>query len=104
LKSNLWVVLFSLDGCQACLRLHAILEEVLREPEYSIIAFDHFESDSPRPEELEKIQPRVFPTVIAFKDGVPMLGWEGFATMATHDISIEIVSEALNEVLALERD
>jgi thioredoxin-like negative regulator of GroEL len=48
-----------------------------------------------------KIRPRVFPTVIALKDGKAILGWEGFAAMSTTEISDAIVREALEAVLGL---
>jgi thioredoxin-like negative regulator of GroEL len=47
------------------------------------------------------IRPRVVPTVIAFLDGVPALGWEGFAAMAPDEIQDAMVLDVLRQAAAL---
>jgi thioredoxin-like negative regulator of GroEL len=100
-KLDLQMVLFTLRGCRACARLQKILKKIQKESRYQQIELLCFENSAIRPLELAKISPRVFPTVIALKDGKAMLGWEGFASMSTTEISDAIVREALEAVLAL---
>lgn len=58
-----------------------------------VIDFDSFESGT--------LRPRVFPTLIAYKNGVPRLGWEGFAAMAPEEIQDAMVLDVLRQAAAL---
>lgn len=47
------------------------------------------------------VRPRAFPTIIAYLDGVPKLGWEGFAAMAPEEIQDAMVLDVLQQAAAL---
>lgn len=99
---GVFLVGIGLIGCSACSALKQMLENVIatRVPPVPI---DLLWFDIASREELSTIglQVRLFPTLIAFKDTQPKLGWEGFAVLAPSEISAELVTEALNQVDAL---
>jgi hypothetical protein len=45
---------------------------------------------------VASIKPRLFPTVVAFLDGEPKLGWEGFTSLDPSDLKQSIVYEVWN--------
>jgi hypothetical protein len=53
------------------------------------------------PELVLSVRPRAFPTVIAFVDGAPKAGWEGFAMMAPQEIQDASIHEVLQSALNL---
>jgi hypothetical protein len=81
-RIDLSMVVFVMDGCAVC---HSLVAAFLRA----------FEDIKPLPlnfflarksemgldtsfEPARNIKPRGYPTVVSFRDGVPVLGWEGF--------------------------
>jgi thioredoxin-like negative regulator of GroEL len=81
-KVDLTMVIFVMEGCAVC---HSLVAAFLRA----------FEDIKPLPlnfflarksemgldtsfEPARNIKPRGFPTVVSFRDGEPVLGWEGF--------------------------
>ncbi len=50
---------------------------------------------------INKVRPRLFPTVIVFQDGVAKLGWEGFAALAPEEIKDSLVLDAYSQAMNL---
>lgn len=100
--SSLEIVLYSLEGCEACNKLKEVFKTVFQRGEFSDISFKvQFLEDGY--ESIGSIRPRCYPTVIAFIDGTPKLGWEGFALMAPNEIQEASVIEVLQASTELTR-
>jgi hypothetical protein len=56
------------------------------------------------PAMVVQIQPRLFPTVVAFHDDKAKAGWEGFAAISPSDIQDASVLEVLRQAASLSRD
>ncbi|OYU77244.1 MAG: hypothetical protein CFE32_06650 [Alphaproteobacteria bacterium PA3] len=102
-SSSLEIVLYSLEGCEACIKLKEVFQTVFQRGDFSDISFKlQFLEDGH--ESIGGIRPRCYPTVIAFMDGTPKLGWEGFALMAPNEIQEASVIEVLQATLDLTGD
>lgn len=100
---RLEIVLYSLEGCEACIKLKEVFQTVFQRGDFSDINFKlQFLEDGY--ESIGGIRPRCYPTVIAFMDGTPKLGWEGFALMAPSEIQEASVIEVLQATLDLSGD
>jgi hypothetical protein len=94
------LLVFQLSGCVVCKKLQLVVENywVRVAGQVSIFWVDEM---TIRPDFAYNARPRVFPTVIAYKNGVPRLGWEGFAVMAPEEIQDAMVLDVLLQAAAL---
>ena len=81
-KVDLTMVVFVMEGCAVC---HSLVAAFLRAFEDSKqLPLNFFLARKSEIgldtafEPARNIKPRGYPTVVSFKDGVPVLGWEGF--------------------------
>lgn len=99
-------VIFKLEDCAACSRLMDVLGGVLDDHSKSDLkhklAIHSWYYGSPCTfSPAAMVRPRLFPTLIAFKDGIARLGWEGFALVAPSEIQADMVLEILEHAAAL---
>jgi hypothetical protein len=99
-------VLYSVRSCALCKVLQEIIIELLASPENAHIAnklsIRVMYTDEADQKRFNKyIKPRMVPTVIAYKDNVPKLGWEGFAAMEPSEIQKIIVLDVLTQAAEL---
>ena len=87
--------IFTIDKCLTCITLINAFRRLAPMFDLDI----RIAKVSPR--QKTAINIRMFPTVIVFLDGVPKLGWEGFASLEPHAIQDEIVMEALEQAQSL---
>jgi hypothetical protein len=97
------LVIFTINGCLACSALVLKVEKILAdqllygiENVINLHVLDHGEEITFLPARL--VQPRGFPTVIAYRDGIATLGWEGFAMMAPNEIQEHLVLEVIRQI------
>jgi thioredoxin-like negative regulator of GroEL len=106
MENKVELVVFSLSGCLLCEQLKTIIRGLLDEPKNSHLQNGIRVSYSEGGEESEYapanfVTPRMFPTVIAFVNGRPLSGWEGFAAMEPNEIQVSLVRMVLEDALAL---
>jgi hypothetical protein len=100
------IVIFSLVGCGVCTSLKHMIAYGLTCPSATELR-NRFRFHEVYPdvftefEPASRVQPRMFPTVIAYRDEVALLGWEGFAVMEPHEIQESLVLEVLEQAAAL---
>jgi hypothetical protein len=121
------LILYSIAGCAICEALKALLQKNSESPAFQGIqvSYCHYtdlSSASPQatpdgaknltirmtgraqPDIALMVSPRMFPTVVAFVEGIPKAGWEGFAAMSPHEIQDASVLEVLHATLHLASD
>jgi hypothetical protein len=96
------IVVFSLPGCAACVKLKQMIANVMSDAHdtrfarmlrfHEIVSGEQHEFFPAR-----EVQPRMFPTLIAYCNDSPILGWEGFALMAASEIQEAHVREVLEQ-------
>jgi hypothetical protein len=99
-------VMYTVRGCGVCVALKKVISTVLTNPANSLIAsqLQFHDVDVEEISELghaEGVRPRMVPTLIAYKDGVATLGWEGFAAMQPTEIQESVVLDVLGQAAAL---
>lgn len=105
-KLKIDCIIFSLDDCAVCAALQNVVNSVIKASSNSNlkqrldIHIWHYGDPCTFPP-AAMVRPRLLPTLIAFKDGVARLGWEGFAAMAPSEIQADIVREVLEQAAAL---
>jgi hypothetical protein len=99
-------VIFKLDYCVACETLQSFVNEILNDDSnnrlqqrLNIHIWRHGDLCTFSPAAL--VRPRLLPTLIAYKNDIATLGWEGFAAMEPHEIQAEIVLDVLEQAAAL---
>jgi hypothetical protein len=102
------IVVFVMEGCVVC---HALVTAFLREfDRRGNLGIDFFLAKK-TVEGLEtafnaakSINPRGYPTVVSFIEGVPALGWEGFISGAEKVDEDELVKFAIQSTIDLVTD
>jgi hypothetical protein len=93
----MWVTIYKVANCRACQSLVAAFRRVFGQVSKPI-ALDVIEvTDELAAGTTLASRIKAYPTVIASLDGVPALGWEGFATMAPEEIQDAMVLDVLRQ-------
>jgi hypothetical protein len=100
------IVIFSLVGCGVCASLKQMIAQVMKssniiEHRNRLRFHEVYPEIYPEFAPASRVRPRMFPTVIAYRDDVPLLGWEGFAVMEPGEIQESIILEVLEQAAAL---
>jgi hypothetical protein len=99
-------VLFSIKDCYVCTALETKIRTILSRESNTFLS-DRLNFWSVQPETrppnpaILQVRPRVVPTLLAFKNNIAVLGWEGFATMESHEIKDRVVFDVLNQAANL---
>lgn len=100
--SNLRILIVSLQGCEACNQLIYFINELVMVSDTSKpILIEVLNISNPYELALKKLNIKLFPTILAFKNSKIVLGWEGFAALAPDEIKREMVEDVLRQVAAL---